>query len=398
MADQTKEKSGDTSVDKLYEILSKVFEQQQQQLKVVPEAVKCALEPNPVKLAGPGNYISWARHAQLILSSHGYEELLSADEEKLKSGTITKQINDRVLVWLLASMEPPIREQVETITTVFEVWKALEKQFSGKSNKMQATRIMQELTNLKQGSKSVTEYAGEMKRLYRELHYYHPFQPVDKNDVAVHHTWFEPFVGKLFLDGLNQEFDLRRQLIFSKTEWLSLDDIISSVIEEETRLAQPNAHVQEKSDARAALSIQARRAPKTFAKTDKSKLFCNHCKRPGHTKDSCFELHGYPTWWEKGKSQPGGGQGAHKRQANLTTSKRELPVVDVRALEDFTSKIRLSEDLSSFQDSSKAETSLHATSHQGATNHMTGASNIFTSYTPCSGATNRQTVGDWDRA
>ena len=96
-------------------------------------------------------------------------------------------------MWLLGSMEPPIREQVETMTTVFEVWKALEKQFSGKSNKMQATRIMQELTNLKQGSKSVTEYAGEMKRLYRELHYYHPFQPVDKNDLAVHHTWFGPF-------------------------------------------------------------------------------------------------------------------------------------------------------------------------------------------------------------
>ena len=403
MADQTKEKSRDTSVDKLYEILSKVFEQQQQQLKVVPEAVKYALEPNPVKLAGPGNYISWARHAQLILSSHGYDDLLSADEGKQLSDTSAKQVNDRVLVWLLGSMEPPIREQVETMTTIFEVWKALEKQFSGKSNKMQATRIMQELPNLKQGSKSVTEYAGEMKRLYRELHYYHPFQPVDKNDVAVHHTWFEPFVGKLFLDGLNQEFDLHRQLTLSKTEWLSLDDIISSVIEEETRLAQPKEHGQEKSDARAALSIQARRAPKTFAKIDKSKLFCNHCKRPGHTKDSCFELHGYPTWWEKGKSQPGEGQGAHKRQANLTTSKRELPVVDVRALEDFTSKIRLSEDLPSFQDSSKAETSLHATSLQGitphqthnstmqskswiidtgATNHMTGASNIFTSYTP----------------
>ena len=85
-------------------------------------------------------------------------------------------------------------------------------------------------------------------------------------------------MGKLFLDGLNQEFDLRRQLIFSKTEWLSLDDIISSVIEEETRLAQPNEHVQEKSDARAALSIQARRAPKTFAKIGKSNLFSTIAK------------------------------------------------------------------------------------------------------------------------
>ena len=136
MADPSKEKPGDSSLDKLYEILSKVFEQQQQQLKVVPEAVKYALEPNPVKLAGPGNYISWARHAQLILSSHGYNDLLSADEGKQLSDTSAKQVNDRVLVWLLGSMEPPIREQVETMTTIFEVWKALEKQFSRKSNKM----------------------------------------------------------------------------------------------------------------------------------------------------------------------------------------------------------------------------------------------------------------------
>ncbi|XP_037425358.1 uncharacterized protein LOC119290813 isoform X1 [Triticum dicoccoides] len=315
-------------------------------------------------------------------------------------------------------MEPPIREQVETMTTVSEVWAALEKQFAGRSNKMQGNRIMRELTNLKQGAKSVTEYAGETKRLYRELHYYHPFEPVDKQDLAIHHTWFEPFVSKLFLDGLNEEFDLRRQLIFSKTEWLSLDDVISSVIEEETRLAQPENGLKY-IDARAALSMQARRAPKFVGKSDKNKLFCNHCKRTGHIKDACFELHGFPTWWEKGKSRPGGVHGANKKQANLTTSKGELPVVDVRALEDFTSKLRLSEGSSTSQDSSKAESSFYINSHQGmkphqthtsttqsnpwvidtgATNHMTGASNLFTSYTPCSGASDRETVGDWDRA
>uniref|UniRef100_A0A8R7R7E7 Retrotransposon gag domain-containing protein n=1 Tax=Triticum urartu TaxID=4572 RepID=A0A8R7R7E7_TRIUA len=376
MADPSKDKAGDSSVDKLYEIFSKMFEQQQQ-LRVVPEGIKYALEPNPVKLAGPGNYISWARHAQLILSSHGYDDLLSADEGKQLSDTSAKQVNDRVLVWLLGSMEPPIREQVETMTTVSEVWAALEKQFAGRSNKMQGNRIMHELTNLKQGAKSVTEYAGETKRLYRELHYYHPFEPVDKQDLAIHHTWFEPFVSKLFLDGLNEEFDLRRQLIFSKTEWLSLDDVISSVIEEETRLAQPENGLKY-TDARAALSMQARRAPKFVGKSDKNKLFCNHCKRTGHIKDACFELHGFPTWWEKGKSRPGGVHGANKKQANLTTSKGELPMVDVRALEDFTSKLRLSEGSSTSQDSSKAESSFYINSHQGASD--------------------RETVGDWDRA
>ncbi|KAI5015094.1 hypothetical protein ZWY2020_056484 [Hordeum vulgare] len=360
MADPTKEKSGDTSLDKLYEILSKVFDKQHQQLKVVREAVKYALEPNPVKLAGLGNYIRWARHVKLILSSHDYDELLSDDEEKLKSGTITKQINDRVLVWLLGSMEPPIREQVETMTTIFEVWKALEKQFLEKSNKMQATRITQELTNLKQSSKSMTEYAGEMKRLYRELHYYHPFKPIDSNDMAVHHTWFEPF------------------LIFRKTEWLSLDDIISSVIEEETCLAQPNEHGQEKSYACATLSIQARRAPKTFGKIDKSKLFCTIAKGLDTQRIHALSCMVIQLGGKKGGLNHGQVRELIKDKRTSLHPRGELSVVDVQALEDFTSKIRLPEDLSSFQDSSKVESSLHVTSHQGARD--------------------REIIGDWDRA
>lgn len=102
-------------------------------------------------------------------------------------------------------MESIVREQVETMTTISEVWSTPEKQFAGKSNKMQATRIMHELSHLKKCSRSVTEDVGEMKKLYRNLHYYHPFEPIDKKDLAIHHKWFESFVSKLFFDGLNPE-------------------------------------------------------------------------------------------------------------------------------------------------------------------------------------------------
>jgi hypothetical protein len=405
MGETTKDKSGDTSMDKMYEIFSKLLEQQQN--KLVPEAVKYALEPNPVKLSGPGNYVSWARHAQLILSSHGYQNLIVDDDEKKMSSDIgAKQINDRVLVWMLGSMEPIVRQQFEIMPTVFEVWATLEKQFSSESNKMQATRIMDELTHLKQGSKSVTEYACEVKRLYRDLHYYHPFQPVDKKDLAIHHKWFESLVAKLFLDGLNLELNLRRQLIFSQQEWPSLEDIISSIIEEETRLAQRKEDGLRCTDDRAALSMHSRHTTRSFIKTNKSKLFCEHCRKNGHTTDTCFELHGFPSWWEKGRSKQGGVHGAGKRQSNHVASVREQPVVDIRALEEFTSKLKLSECSSSSQATSKADSSLIATSQQGmechqahssinhsnpwiintgATNHMTGASNLFNTYNPCSG-------------
>ena len=181
MAEQSTDKSA--TIEKMYEIFSKLLEQQQ--LKAVPETIRYALEQNPVRLSGPGNYVSWACHAQLILSSHGYEDLLIEDEEKKSGDPQAKQTNDRVLVWLLGSMEPIVRQQVEIMPTVHEVWVTLEKQFARKSNKMQATRIMDELTHLKQGTKSVTEYAGEVKRLYRYLHYFHPFQPVDKQDLVL---------------------------------------------------------------------------------------------------------------------------------------------------------------------------------------------------------------------
>jgi hypothetical protein len=96
-----------------------------------------ALEPNPLKLSGSGNYISWARHARLILSSHGYEDLLVCNEEvDIQSDVSAKQVNDKVLVWMLGSMEPTVREQVETMANVSEVWTTLEKQFARKSNKM----------------------------------------------------------------------------------------------------------------------------------------------------------------------------------------------------------------------------------------------------------------------
>ena len=75
-------------------------------------------------------------------------------------------------------------------------------------------------------------------------------------------------------------------------------------------------------------------------------------------------------------------------------------MVDDQALEKYNFKLKLSEGSSSTEGSSTSS-SFHATSQgikhvqaytnkswvidSGATNHMTGASNLFTSYTPCSG-------------
>ncbi|KAL2236582.1 UNVERIFIED_CONTAM: hypothetical protein Sindi_0849900 [Sesamum indicum] len=31
--------------------------------------------------------------------------------------------------------------------------------------------------------------------------------------------------------------------------------------------------------------------------TDKRNMYCNNCDRPGHSRDTCFKLHGTPDWY-----------------------------------------------------------------------------------------------------
>lgn len=90
------EKQDNSSIEKLCEIFSKIIEQP----KVTSEIFIYALEPNPVKLSGPENYVSWARQAKLILGSHGYEKLLIATDREEDKGKIkgVAQILNRLMI------------------------------------------------------------------------------------------------------------------------------------------------------------------------------------------------------------------------------------------------------------------------------------------------------------
>ncbi|CAM0947828.1 unnamed protein product [Alopecurus aequalis] len=341
----------------MQQMLKQLMEQSQAKTSSASEALK-TLEPNPVKLTGPGDFFSWSRNALLILESHGLQRFLKEDEKK--PGDVTQEQWDqntkRVMVWLLGSMEKSVREQVESFQSAAEVWTSIEKQFSGKSNKMQVSRILHELRHIKQEQMTVTEYAGEIKKLYRDLEYFRPFKAHDPRDVPLLREWFEPLLVQAFLEGLNPEFNFRSQLILSTPDWPTLDQAIASILEEETRLANqittPHANV----DSGAALSsvnqvqslVTSRNNQANATRSDyirKTRAVCDHCKRPGHLKKDCFDLVGYPPGWQpKQFSRFTSGSSKFKgpSRAHLTLSGREQLAVTAQALEEFKAKLMAS--------------------------------------------------------
>jgi hypothetical protein len=196
------------------------------------------------------------KYVQNILESHGLHKYLNEDEKKPEEITPEQweQNHKRVMVWLLSSMEKSVREQVENFKTAAEVWTSIEKQFSGKSNKMQVSRILHEMRHIKQDQKSVTEYAGELKKLYRDLEFFRPFKPHDPRDLLLLREWFEPILVQVFVEGLNPEFNLRSEMILPTTDWPTLDQAIASILEEETRLVSKDSTTQFHGDNRAALT------------------------------------------------------------------------------------------------------------------------------------------------
>ncbi|KAL0299468.1 UNVERIFIED_CONTAM: Retrovirus-related Pol polyprotein from transposon RE1 [Sesamum radiatum] len=73
---------------------------------------------------------------------------------------------------------------------------------------------------------------------------------------------------------------------------------------------------------------------------DKRLQYCNHCKRNGHTRESCFKLKGYPEWYKNLMDQRKNAGGSTSRAYNVDvegSSQRSVSVIE----SDLSNLVRL---------------------------------------------------------
>ncbi|KAB5531840.1 hypothetical protein DKX38_018510 [Salix brachista] len=156
--------------------------------------------------------------------------------------------NQKVKRLLLMSMTPEIMKRYLRLPTSYEIWSALSKAFYDGSDELQVFALSQKA----QSSKTLSEYYGELTEVFRELDHLH------------HAT-------------LNAEYG----------------DLEASAMV--TRPGNPEASSMV---ARHRFNQNWQNHPETNNGSDKSTYKCTQCNQTGHTKSQCFELVGYPEWWD----------------------------------------------------------------------------------------------------
>ncbi|XP_024018573.1 uncharacterized protein LOC112090754 [Morus notabilis] len=101
----------------------------------------------------------------------------------------------------------------------------------------------------------------------------------------------------VFLAGLNQDLDEVRGRILGRKPLPSIREVFSKVRREEKRRQVMIGKKESDAESSTLMSKGARAEGED--KNSKMKPWCDHCKRPWHTRDACWKIHGKPSNWKK---------------------------------------------------------------------------------------------------
>ncbi|KAF7807808.1 uncharacterized protein G2W53_039969 [Senna tora] len=154
-----------------------------------------------------------------------------------------KTVDSMIKSWLVNSLTKELADTFVCCLSSKSLWDILEERY-GASNAPHLFQIQQEISSTRQGGDSVTTYYNKIHRFWDEMDRVSPMP---------------------------------------------------------TCTCGPS----ENNNAMVAQSSQSRNDSTGFKKGGQSKKdkFCSHCNMNGHTRESCFKLHGYPEWFKELKEK-----------------------------------------------------------------------------------------------
>ena len=158
------------------------------------------------------NYLKWS---QLIHTFQKGKRKLShllgiGPNEEDPTFTAWDEKDSLVMSWLWNSMVPKISYTVMFLTAAKDIWEAVKFTYTKVHNATQIYEIRTKVAAIKQGIRSIIEYANLLQTLWQELDHYQCLKIKCSEDVALQKRFVEKERTYDFLVGLNMEFDAVR--------------------------------------------------------------------------------------------------------------------------------------------------------------------------------------------
>ncbi|CAM8951545.1 unnamed protein product [Rhodiola kirilowii] len=369
-------------------------------------AVKVAVHEITIHKLNGKNYLEWSQSVRLVIDGKGKLGHLNG-EIKVPATTDPKykqwrSENSMVIAWLINSMEQTVGKPFMFLPTASDVWEAVRETYSDLDNYSQLFELNTRMWKMQQGDRGVTTYYNEMMTIWQELDMFEDEKWENPNDSVRYQKKIEKGRVFVFLAGLNKDLDEVRGRILGKRPLPTMREVFSEVRREEARREVmlkkfDDIKIEGEGSALAIRGVDSEGG----MRGGKQRPWCDHCKRPWHTRDSCWKLHGKPANWKrKSGSDTKSGGDSHAFQASHSDpqlSSESLPFTKEQLehlykLFQPQSLNNSNPSCSLVQSGNPFTAAIACTSSDnswildsGATDHMTGTSQFFSSYTPCAG-------------
>jgi Retrotransposon gag protein len=191
------------------------------------------------KLDGPASYLSWSRRVRYTLEGKDLEGYLTGDKREPAEGSPKraewKSTHMTIYTWLLNSLTFSIASIVDGIDRVKDVWEKLKRTYDGVGNNSRVFQIEREIEAVVQRDRSIQVYATDLEQLWADYDHFSPAtcckDPECKK--GVHDTQRRTMY---FMRGLNPTFEPRCAVLLAQPKILSLEEMISAMVQEESRI------------------------------------------------------------------------------------------------------------------------------------------------------------------
>ncbi|KAL0430968.1 UNVERIFIED_CONTAM: Retrovirus-related Pol polyprotein from transposon RE1 [Sesamum radiatum] len=286
------------------------------------------------------NWLSWSRSVRIALEGRdklGYIDgtcVRPTDESPdLKQWKITDSM---VRTWILHTLSKDIVNAYLYATSARTLWLDLEARY-GECDGPLLYRVQREIGSMTQGNRTVTAYYTTLRQLWDELVCLKPPAMCKcgrcicgSNDAKKEEMEASQLIQ--FLTGLNESYDNIRSQILVLDPLPHVNKAYSMVLRVE-RQRQVNLEFTDHGENSALMgkgydnrgSVGFKNNLRRKDLIDKRNLKCEHCHKTGHSKDTCFRLHGVPDWYkelhdQRKKTLPGNRAYAVNDNTSVNTS------------------------------------------------------------------------------